>query len=166
MSKQTFSSVGYDLWQIVNEVEPDLKRISDVDAFARPHPTKWSKKEILGHLVDSASNNHQRFVRGVQGKGGAFPSYDQDFLVKLQHTNEVEWPVLIALWSSYNRFLAHVLSMLPPEAAEYSCTLGADESGGKPITLLFIASDYVEHLKHHMNQILGRRYSTTYGAKA
>jgi hypothetical protein len=162
LSKQTFASVGYDLWQIVNEVEPDLKRISDVDAFARSHPTKWSKKEILGHLVDSASNNHQRFVRGVEGKGGAFPGYNQDLLVKLQHTNEVEWPVLIALWWSYNRFLAHVLSMFPAEAAEYSCTIG----DGKPVTLLFIASDYVEHLKHHINQIIGRRYSTTYGAKA
>jgi hypothetical protein len=54
---------------------------------------------------------------------------------------------------------------LPPEAAEYSCTLGGGEGGDKPMTLLFIASDYVEHLKHHVNQILGRRYPTTYGAK-
>ena len=166
MSKQTFASAGQDLRQIVNEGEPELKRISDAVALARPNSAKWSKKEILGHLVDSASNNHQRFVRGVEGKGGAFLSYNQDLLVRLERTNELEWPVIIALWSNYNRFLAHVLSSLPPEAAEYSCTLGGDEGGGKPVTLLFIASDYVEHLKHHVNQILGRRYNTTYGAKA
>jgi hypothetical protein len=158
LSKQTFASIGYELRQIVNQTEPDLARISDADACKRLNPTKWSKKEILAHLIDSATNNHQRFVRGVEGQGGIFAGYNQDFLVKLQRSNEAEWPLIIALWTTYNRYLAHILSSLPPEAAEYSVTVASNP----PATLLFIASDYVEHLKHHLNQIVGRRYTSTY----
>lgn len=161
MSKKTFASLGYDLWQIVNEAEPDLRRISDMDAFARTSPTRWTKKEILAHLIDSATNNHQRFVRGAEQKGGAFPSYNQDLLQKLQRSNEAEWSLVITLWASYNRYLAHILSGLPPEAQECTCTVGDSQ----PMTLLFVAEDYVEHLKHHLNQILGRRWQSTYSAK-
>ena len=161
MSKKTFASLGHDLSQIVNEAEPGLKRITATDAAARTSPAKWTRKEILSHLIDSATNNHQRFVRGVEQKGGAFPSYSQDFLVKLQRANEAEWSLVIALWASYNRYLAHILSGLPPEAQECSCTVG----DSKPMTVLFVAEDYVEHLKHHLKQILGRRWQSTYGAK-
>jgi DinB family protein len=160
LAKKTFASVGYELWQTVNQVEPELKRISDIDAFARPG-AQWSKKEIIAHLIDSATNNHQRFVRGVEQKGGVFPSYPQDFLSKIQRSNEAEWSVVLTLWASYNRYLAHILSSLPPEAQEYVCIVGENP----PATLLAIAVDYLEHLKHHLNQAVGKRFETTYGAK-
>ena len=158
---KTFASIGEELLQRVDENEAELLAISDVDASLKPSPSKWSRKEIIAHLIDSATNNHQRFVRGTQFKGGAYPSYDQDYLVGLQRPNVYDWKGLVTLWASYNRYLAHILKQLPGSAAEHICTIG----NNPPWTLLFIADDYVEHLKHHLNQALGKQYKTTYGAK-
>ena len=100
--------------------------------------------------MDSACNNHQRFVRAaIQGKL-VFPAYEQDQLVKLQQFRQMDWGFLVDLWTSYNRFLAHVLTCIPAGAAKISCKIGKN----KPATLGFIAQDYVEHLKHHLGQIL------------
>ena len=161
MGTMTFSfafvGLGADLRQIINEIEPQLLKTPDPDK--KPDPQHWSPKEIIGHLIDSAANNHQRFVRGAQQKGGAFPGYDQNFCVEFQQPNAVEWGVLLDLWSNYNRYISHVLSQMPPGAERFQVTVG-----DKPMSLLFVAQDYVEHLKHHLNQIVGKKYKTTYGA--
>ncbi len=161
MGTMTFSfafvGLGADLKQIIDQIEPELRKLADPEK--KPDPKHWSPKEIIGHLIDSATNNHQRFVRGAQQKGGIFPSYDQDFCVEFQQPNAVEWGVLLGLWADYNRYIAHVLSQMPPGAERYQVTVG-----DKPMTLLFVAQDYVEHLKHHLNQIVGKKYKTTYGA--
>jgi hypothetical protein len=90
-----------------------------------------------------------------------FPGYDQEPLVDLQRFSEMDWGFLVDLWASYNRFIAHVLSVLPAEAAPVVCNIGNNQ----PATLGWIAQDYVEHLKHHLNQILGKTFETSYGAK-
>jgi len=158
MATATFDGAARELDRVLSASIPDLVAITDQHA-AEPHAAgKWSRKEVLGHLVDSASNNHQRFVRGVETRGGKFPGYDQAFCVRLQRPNDVHWKVLVDLWASYNRYLAHVIASLPSEAADYPM-----EVGGEPVVdLLWIAVDYVEHLKHHMNQVLGPRFESTY----
>jgi hypothetical protein len=156
---KTFGTIGDELLARIDETEPELLAISDIDAAKKTSPTAWSKKEIIAHLVDSATNNHQRFVRGTEFKGGKYPSYSQDYLVGLQKPNTFPWTGLVTLWASYNRYLAHILKQMPQAAADYVCTIGDNP----PWTLLFIADDYVEHLKHHLNQALGQRYKTTYG---
>lgn len=161
MPATSFSDVGRELLRVVDGSAADLARITDADAIQPRASGKWSRKQILGHLIDSASNNHQRFVRGVEGRGGEFPSYNQDFLVELVRPNDVPWTVIVGLWSNYNRYLAHVLEFMPADGAAHTMRVGTNPE----TTLLFIASDYVEHLKHHVNQIIGYRFPTQYPGK-
>jgi hypothetical protein len=158
MTTPAFASVGHDLERVLDASADDLARISDADACAPLSPGKWSRKEVVGHLIDSASNNHQRFVRGTQERGGQYPGYDQDFCVSLQRPNDVPWSVLVGLWMNYNRYLAHVIAALTSESAAYPMRVGTNPER----TLLWLATDYVEHLKHHVNQVLGPRFTSTY----
>jgi broad specificity phosphatase PhoE len=157
-----FSSIATDLGRTVAQAKPLLSKLTNADTTVRPSAKKWSKKEILGHLMDSANNNHQRFVRATLHGSLTFPGYDQEPLVDLQKFSEMDWSFLVDLWASYNRFIAHVLSVLPADAALVVCNIGKNP----PATLGWIALDYVEHLKHHLNQILGKTFETSYGAKA
>ena len=99
-------SIAADLHSIIETAGENLSRIDRDDASLRPAPGKWSKKEILGHLVDSAVNNHQRFVRAQHCEALAFPGYEQDAWVANQNYNDVEWKDLIELWVLFNRHLA------------------------------------------------------------
>jgi hypothetical protein len=112
-------------------------------------PGGWSRKQVLGHLIDSASNNHQRFVRAVLQTSLDFPTYDQDGNARVQVPQEVDWSLLVSLWAAYNRYLAHVIARLPATKLDAVCRIGT----GKPVTLGFLASDYVTHLVHHLKQI-------------
>jgi hypothetical protein len=154
-----FSAIASDLGRTVAQAKPLLMKLDNAETSARPSAKKWAKKEILGHLLDSASNNHQRFVRaGLQGSL-TFPGYEQEKLVDLQHFTDVDWNFLVDFWTAYNRFLAHVINSLPAAAAKVTCNIG----NNKPATLEWIAQDYVAHLKHHLNQILGQTFPTNYG---
>jgi broad specificity phosphatase PhoE len=155
-----FSSIASDLGRTVAQAKPLLLKLDNADTTARPSENKWAKKEILGHLLDSASNNHQRFVRASLQGSLTFPGYDQEKLVDLQRFADVDWSFLVDFWAAYNRFLAHVINSLPAEAAIVTCNIGDN----KPATLEWIAADYVAHLKHHLNQILGQTFATNYGA--
>ncbi len=159
---KNFADIATDLGRTVAEAKPLLAKLTNADTSKRPSPQKWSKKEILGHLLDSASNNHQRFVRAALQGSLAFPGYEQDKLVELQAFKEMDWGFLVDFWAGYNRFLAHVLTCLPASAAKVECAIG----NNKPSTLGWIAEDYVAHLKHHLNQILGKKFETSYGANA
>jgi len=153
-----FKGIAADLGRTVAEAKPLLSKLTNADSSTRPSPKKWAKKEILGHLMDSASNNHQRFVRATLQGSLVFPGYDQEGLVELQTFREMDWGFLVDLWASYNRLIAHVLSVMPADAAKVSCTIGDH----KPATLEWIAQDYVDHLKHHLNQVVGKHFETAY----
>ena len=157
-----FPDIAEELSHIVQEAEPLLHRVRNVEATFRPAPQKWSKKEILAHLIDSASNNHQRFVRAASQGKLDFPGYEQDRFIAVQNPNVASWELLAELWSAYNRYLAYIISQLPASSAEISCSI----SGRAPVTLLWLAGDYVEHLKHHLNQVLGNQFATAWSAKA
>src|ERR1043165_1575477 len=156
-----FSSVASDLGRTVAQAKPLLLKLDNADTTARPSENKWAKKEILGHLLDSASNNHQRFVRATLQGSLTFPGYDQEKLVELQRFADVDWNFLVDFWAAYNRFLAHVIGHLPVDAAKATCNIG----NNAPATLGWIAADYVAPLKHHLNQILGQTFETNYGVK-
>ena len=158
MTTPSFTAAAHELERVLTASRFDLAAITDLDSMLPHAPGKWSRKEIIGHLIDSASNNHQRFVRGAETRGGRFLTYDQEFCVRLQRPNDVPWPVLVDLWVNYNRYLAHVIASLPPESAGFSMKVGENPV----VDLLWIAVDYVEHLKHHMNQVLGPRFESTY----
>src|SRR6476660_9710877 len=85
-----------------------LTGFSEAESERRPAPERWSKKEVVGHLIDSASNNHQRFVRGQLAGGQDFPRYEQEGWVRVQGYQSARWADLIDLWRAYNTHLLHV----------------------------------------------------------
>jgi hypothetical protein len=137
------------LLRLIDAAEPKLRKISEPETTNPILPGGWSRKQVLGHLIDSASNNHQRFVRAVLQTSLDFPTYDQDGNARVQVPQEVDWSLLVSFWAAYNRYLAHVIARLPATKLDAVCRIGT----GKPVTLGFLASDYVTHLVHHLKQI-------------
>jgi hypothetical protein len=137
------------LLRLVEAAEPKLHKLSEHETTKPIRPGGWSRKQVLGHLIDSASNNHQRFVRAALQPSLDFPGYDQDGNVRVQAPQEADWSLLVSLWSAYNRYLAHIIARLPAAKLETVCRIGP----GEPVTLDFLAKDYVRHLLHHLNQI-------------
>ena len=143
------NTISDQLLRIVSAAQDALLQVPEDDSVVPVLKGGWSRKQVLGHLIDSASNNHQRFVRVSLQGSLEFPGYDQDGCVRVQAIQEAPWPVLVALWVAYNRFLAHVIAHLPAERLEASCRIGS----GQPVTLRFLVEDYVAHLLHHLRQI-------------
>jgi hypothetical protein len=138
-----------NLLSVIEAAEPKLREITQRESSKPILPGGWSRKQVIAHLIDSASNNHQRFVRAAQQASLDFPSYDQEGNMRVQAAQEAEWLLLVALWAAYNRYLAHAIAHLPPSKLETPCRIGSSE----PVTLRFIATDYVTHLVHHLSQI-------------
>jgi hypothetical protein len=126
-----------------------LVDISEETAAARPDPARWSKKEILGHLIDSAANNHQRFIRAQFAPLVELPSYEQEAWVKANGYATEAWPDLVNLWLLFNRHLLHVVKNLPKDAAEHRISL----AGKPPVTLYAVIVDYLRHVDNHLGQI-------------
>ena len=137
------------LREIVDAAEPRLGAVSAEESLTPVLRGGWSRRQVVGHLIDSASNNHQRFVRAMLADALTFPGYEQAGNVRVQAVQEADWVLLVSLWASYNRYLAHVIGQLPEDKLEMSCTIG----NGEPVTLRFVAEDYVEHLLHHLGQV-------------
>ncbi|MFC1515269.1 DinB family protein [Thermodesulfobacteriota bacterium] len=137
--------------ELIEGAKPDLLKISPEIAGKKADPDIWSKKEILGHLIDSASNNHQRLVRGAQNAARDFPTYNQDRWVKVQCYNEMDWLDLVDLFVEYNFHLCRVIAFLPREVLGNLCNVGKKN----PVTLKFVIEDYLRHLRHHIEDILG-----------
>jgi hypothetical protein len=127
-----------------------LSAISPESACLKPDPDNWSKQEILGHLIDSALINHQRFVRGAYNAAENFPPYDQVRWVELQAYNERNWADIIELWVMVNKHLCAIMSRLTDEQIHNLCGIGRES----PVMLEFVMEDYLRHLKMHLGQIL------------
>jgi hypothetical protein len=129
-------------------------------ASHKPAPGKWSPKEIVGHLIDSASNNHGRFVRAQQNEDMVFEPYDQDFWVSAQRYQDREWHDLVSLWNDLNTHIASVVAVISPECLSRQRTVhNLDRVGfrtvprSSPVTLDYFVRDYLVHMKHHLAQI-------------
>jgi hypothetical protein len=149
-----------DFNRIIEEASERLLSMTEVESRARHGDEKWSAKEIVGHLVDSASNNHQRFVRAQFTQDLVFPGYEQESWVRAQRYDEESWPVLVNLWKFYNLHLAHVMRHTPEferRRARVRHNLQeigfAEVAAGQPSTLEHLMLDYIGHLKHHLRQI-------------
>lgn len=145
------NQIAEKLQQIIRQASQQLSKITEEESTRRPAREKWSKKEILGHLIDSASNNHQRFVRAQETQVLSFPAYTQNFWVSSQAYQTEPWKDLVGLWTSYNTHLAHLVTNIPEERWDNVCHI----ANNQPITLKSLAEDYVRHAKHHLEQILG-----------
>lgn len=149
-----------DLVATVSRVSPLLLGMSGEAAACRPAPGKWSPKEIIGHLIDSAANNHQRFVRAQWQDDLIFDGYEQEGWVRTQDYQSAPWEELVGLWTSYNRHLARVMAAIPetvrlkqhPRHNLHERAWRAVPED-QPATLDSFMSDYVDHLHHHLRQI-------------
>jgi hypothetical protein len=143
------NSLSAEITQVVDAAEPVLRAVGEKESEQPVLAGGWSRKQVLGHLIDSASNNHQRFVRAALEGSLEFPGYEQAGWARIQAAGEVPWLALVALWADYNRYLAHVIARLPADRLESRCRIGTSE----PVTLKFLAHDYLRHLLHHLKQI-------------
>lgn len=139
-----------DLRSEIEKTLPRLRALDEAAASRDRGPGKWVRKEILGHLIDSAANNHQRFVRASLDGHLAFPEYRQDEWVALQGYRKRPWKELVGLWEALNRHVAHAMESVPKARRAAPCTIG-DKA---PATLEWLMQDYVRHLRHHLAQVL------------
>ncbi|WP_353480925.1 DinB family protein [Haliscomenobacter sp.] len=141
--------VSNQLLAVLNTAERLLRQIDPQLAAFRPGPEKWSAKEIIGHLIDSACNNQQKFVRSMATPHLDFVGYAQNFWVSAQHYQQADWAGLIDFWLAYNRHIAHIIRHVDPAVLTHQLFI----EGVGPFELGFIMPDYVEHVKHHLRQI-------------
>jgi len=144
----------------VDQAATRLLQISDEEAGRHPSPGKWSKKEIIGHLIDSAANNHGRFVRAQGSPDLVFDGYDQDEWVRVQRYRDRPWKDLVELWQRYNQHIASVIAATDDKAlarlrSRHSLDMIAFKAvpSTQPVTLEYLMIDYVDHLEHHLRQI-------------
>jgi hypothetical protein len=152
------------LESITRDTATSLRGLSEEIVTWRPKAGAWSIKEIIGHLIDSAANNHQRFVRAEQQADLVFQGYAQDDWVRIQSYHSAQWNELVSLWESYNLHLARVMTAIPAEvrhrkhARHNFHQIGFREfKVGEPVSLEDLMYDYVSHLEHHLVQVRDRR---------
>jgi hypothetical protein len=153
-----------ELRSVVEQSAPALLSLSEADSARHPAPGKWSPREALGHLIDSASHNHQRFVRAQFQDDLVFPGYEQDAWVRLQRYQDAPWAELVTLWRVFNLHIARVMALVPePVRMRVHDRHNLDETAwqavarGQPTTLDYFMGDYVDHMTHHLRQILVSR---------
>ena len=139
-----------------------LLEILDEQASKKLSPDKWSKKEILGHLIDSASNNHKRFVLAQYKDNLIFDGYEQEKWVEAQNYNEADWEFMINLWLALNGHIVHIMRSTPFEVlTRKHKNHNLHQIAWKTVpeneetTLEYFYQDYIGHLRHHLNQIFG-----------
>ena len=138
-----------DFRNTVLQAYDELKAMLEETASAKVDEKQWSAKQILGHLIDSASNNHQRIVRLQIFDAIEFPFYQQDDFVRVNHYQTESWVALLDFWKHYNLHLAHVIENLDKSKLD-NFWLTPDK---ERLTLQHIIEDYLRHLKHHLAQI-------------
>jgi hypothetical protein len=136
----------------IQEVFLQFKQVARDAMLQKPAPDKWSKQEILGHLIDSAINNLKRFTDAQY-----FPQpytvmrYNQDELVVINRYQQLPWEHLLQLWSILNKQVLYVARNIPAEKLAYTIITTSGESK----TLEWLVIDYVEHMEHHLKQLFG-----------
>ncbi len=126
---------------------------------AEARPTGgWTRKQELGHLIDSAANNNNRIVRAMLDGEYNGPGYQQDRWVDLHGYAYMPWLRIVNFWRDYNLLLADVIAGIPEGSLAFPCIV----SGAPAVTLRFLIEDYVVHMRHHVDHVLDRERITPY----
>ena len=137
------------LRDLLQRVPSRLEKLSKDTVEGKPTPSTWSPKEELGHLLDSAANNHQRIVRAQLEDKLALPGYDQNRWVAVNAYQRRDWKELIEVWQALNRQLLAAAESVPEAAWSHTLTV----AGSEPLTLRFVFEDYVAHMLHHLQHL-------------
>jgi hypothetical protein len=139
-----------ELREEVHATLPRLRAVPEARAMEPRGDGKWVRKEILGHLIDSAANNHQRFVRARFADPFVWPGYDQDAWVAVHGYRARPWAELVELWAGLNGQVAAAMESVPADRLATPCLIGDDAAA----PLEWWMRDYVRHMRHHLAQIL------------
>jgi len=141
----------------------NLSTLTGEQAAVRPAGAgSWSPKEELGHLIDSAVNNHLRFVRASLDGEFTGPGYDQNGWVRAHGYQDWPWQNLIDGWRQHNSALVQAIKRIPEGRLSAPCVIGQ----AAPVTLRFVIEDYILHMQHHLDHILHREKITQYPGAA
>jgi hypothetical protein len=142
-------------------IERELPNLRAISGERVTRPGSWSRKQEMGHLIDSAANNHMRFV--LASVDGEFrgSGYAQDKWVEAHGYDDLAWQPLVDLWYQYNALLAHLIDRIPEKHLENRCVIGWGV-----VNLGFVIEDYVLHMQHHLDHVLSRDPITQYPAAA
>lgn len=153
------STMGIDADRIA-AIGEELFDLDDAFVSKVRKPGAWSRKEILGHLIDSASVNHQRIIESQITDSIVFTGYKHEDWVRLQGYNESEWEDLVTLWVSYNIRLCEIIERIPLDVLDkqhsehsYDRTAFREIPADEPSTLGYLIEDYFAHLLYHIEQI-------------
>ena len=153
-----------DFRTTITEAAARLNALSEEEASRPRAENKWSAKQIIGHLIDSAANNHRRFVLAQLTDHLAFEGYAQNDWVRVQHYEDEPWAQLVALWQAYNLHILHVMTHADAVKLQTPCTQHTLDriawqtvSQTEPVTLEYLMRDYIGHLKHHLRQIFDEK---------
>jgi hypothetical protein len=152
-------NIANELEGIVESFAHKFSQISEADFKAKPNPAKWSRQEVVGHLIDSAQNNLRRFVVGQYDHQPNIV-YQQDFWVSAANYNHQKKENVIELWRLINLQICVVLRAMPKENYSRICNTG--KSTPELHSIEWLASDYVKHLKHHINQVIAGSFDVVY----
>jgi len=141
--------VSEQLLSVIDAAEPRLRQISAFESAKSALSGGWSPKQVVGHLIDLHPTTTSDLSAPSSRRPWIFPAYDQERNVRVQAPQEADWSLLVSLWAAYNRYLAHIIARLPASKLETVCRIGSNE----PVTLGFIATDYLTHLLHHLKQV-------------
>ncbi len=155
---RTATDLAAKLRAVLTQEENGLRAISEQVAAERPGGGPgWIRKQELGHLLDSATNNRVRFVSAALAGEYAGPSYQQNGWVQLGAYEEFSWCLLLDIWFNANELLATAIARIPDDRLTAPCTIAQ-----QPCTLHFLIVDYILHMQHHLDHILGRAELTAY----
>jgi hypothetical protein len=145
----------------IDSAEKALLIYSEEESMEEYAPGKWNKKEVIGHLIDSACNNHIRFVTAQFKDDLIFPNYDQERWSTVQNANSQSWKFLVSLWKNYNLHIHHIINHIPEDIISretlehnFDQICWKTVSSEEPSTLGYLIEDYYVHLKHHLSKIL------------
>jgi hypothetical protein len=149
-----------ELRLIITTYSTAFTALKEEDFSIKPNPEKWSKKEIVGHLIDSAQNNLRRFIVGQYESVPPHIVYDQDFWVQANQYQNMTSMDVIVLWMLVNYRICEVLENMPEANYTRQCNTG--KGAEQLYTLEWLATDYLKHMKHHVNQIIPGSFEITY----
>ncbi len=146
--------------QLLLDTYTQLSQISPEKASQKPSPDKWSIIEIMGHLIDSANNNHRRFTKAQWQDNMIFTGYAQAEWVAAQNYQTADWQLILDLWKTYNLHICQLMENTPEEKLNRAVyehnlhqiamvTVPADQ----PTSLGYFMKDYIYHIEHHLRQI-------------
>jgi hypothetical protein len=155
-SKVMMKNIARELNEIVDIFAAKFDLIPDAEFSAKPLSDKWSKKEVVGHLIDSAQNNLRRFICGQYEPTAPKIVYNQDFWVVANSYQLMDKEDIIRLWKLINKRIVAVLDQMPQSNYSKQAETSSLHS------LEWLAEDYVRHMKHHLNQVIPRSYDIVY----